>query len=78
VLPEAQQEIKTYIELYKLNHGGQTPGNMYILYDYLSLTGDDKWSEPPVLNVVQAQKAALAPSVDLSKAEARKIDVKKK
>lgn len=78
VLTDAQQEIKTYIELYKLNHGGQTPGNMYILYDYLSLTGDDKWSEPPVLNVVQAQKPALAPSVDLSKAETRKIDVKKK
>jgi predicted Zn-dependent protease len=78
VLPEAQQEIKTYIELYKLNHGGQTPGNMYILYDYLSLTGDDKWSEPPVLNVVQTQKAALAPSVDLSKADTRRIDAKKK
>lgn len=78
LLPEAQQEIKTYVELYKLNHGGQTPGNMYILYDYLSLTGDDKWSEPPVLNVVQAQKAVLAQGVDVSKAETRKIDVKKK
>lgn len=76
---EAQQEIKTYIELYKLNHGGQTPSNMYILYDYLSLTGDDKWSEPPVVNVTQTQRGALVPAADVSKAEtARGADIKKK
>ena len=78
VLAEAQQEIKTYIDIYKLNNGGRVPGNMHILYDYLSLTGDDKWSQPPVLNVVQAQAAAANPPVDMSKAEAKKIDVRKK
>lgn len=78
VLAEAQQEVKTYIELHMLNHGGQVPGNMNILYDYLSLSGDDKWSAPPVTNVVQAQKVALSSTVDVSKTEPRKPDVKKK
>jgi len=78
VLADAQKEIKTYIDLYKLNQGGALPANMYILYDYLSLTGDDRWSEPPVLHVMQTQTAAFNPAVEVSKAETRKIDVKKK
>jgi hypothetical protein len=73
---EAQKEIKTYIELYKVNHGGALPGNMYILYDYLSLTGEDTWSNRPVLNVVQAQ-AAASPVGETSKAETKKTEVKK-
>jgi len=78
VLAEAQKEIKTYIDLYKLNHGGAVPPNMYILYDYLSLTGDDKWSEPPVLHVAQTQTVTFSPPVEVSKAETRKVEVKKK
>lgn len=78
VLAEAQQEIKTYIEIYKLNNGGRVPGNMYILYDYLSLTGDNKWSQPPVLNVVQKDPANVALSADLSKPDTRKADPQKK
>jgi predicted Zn-dependent protease len=77
-LSEAQQEIKTYIEMYKLNTGGGVPGNMPILYDYLSLTGDEKWSQPPVLNVTQTQSAVIRSSVDVSKAVTTGIDVKKK
>lgn len=76
VLADAQQEIKTYIELYKLNHGGEVPKNLPILYDYLSLTGEDKWSRPPVVNVVQAQPASS--HLEVSRAEATRIDVKKK
>ena len=78
VLAEAQQEIKTYIEIFKMNNGGRVPGNMHILYDYLSLTGDEKWSQPPVLNVVQAEAVALNSSIDVNKTEARKIESKKK
>jgi tetratricopeptide (TPR) repeat protein len=75
--PEAQKEIKTYIDLYKINSGGTLPPNMYILYDYLSLTGDDKWYEPPALHV-QTQGVAFSPTVEVSKTETRKMDVKKK
>lgn len=57
-LPEAQREIKTYIELYKLNYGGRVPDNMPILYDYLSLTGDENWAQQPVTNVAQATGTA--------------------
>jgi len=78
VLAEAQQEIKTYIELYKHNHGGQLPDNMYILYDYLSLTGDDQWSQLPVTNVAQTQATSYSPTVDVSRAETKRTDVKKK
>lgn len=63
VQAEAQKEIKTYIESYKLNHAGSLPGNMHILYDYLSLTGDDRWVNPPVLNVAQAVGNALVEPV---------------
>jgi len=76
VLPEAQKEIKTYIELYKVDHGGRVPPNMYILYDYLSLTGDDQWSQQPVVNVAQASMAAT-PSMYESKPEVKKAEVKK-
>jgi tetratricopeptide (TPR) repeat protein len=75
VLADAQKEIKTYIELYKLNNGGRIPENMLILYDYLSLTGDDSWSQPPVVNVVQTQQTAS--QLDVRKTDARTIDAKK-
>jgi hypothetical protein len=78
VVAEAQQEIKTYIEIYKLNNGGRVPGNMHILYDYLSLTGDNKWSQPPVLNVAQTESTAVNPLADVSRVETRKSDVKRK
>ena len=69
VLAEAQKEIKTYIELYKVNHGGNLPHNMHILYDYLSLTGDDNWANPPVLNVSQMTTNELA---DTTRTEVKK------
>ncbi len=69
MLAEAQKEIKTYIALYKLNHGGTLPSNMYILYDYLSLTGDDAWANPPVVNVAQTPLTQLE---DPSRVEGKK------
>lgn len=56
-LGEAQKEMKTYIEVFKLNNGGVLPHGMYVLYDYISLTGDDAWSDPPVLNVSSANSS---------------------
>lgn len=71
LLADAQKEIKTYIELYKLNHVGTLPPNMYILYDYLSLTGDENWANPPVLNVSQMATNAPPAAAD-AKADAKK------
>lgn len=78
VFGEIQKEIKTYIELYKVNHGGAVPRNMYILYDYLSLAGEDTWSNRPVTNVAQTQPAGASPNVETGKAEAKKtVEAKK-
>ena len=78
--PEAQKEIKTYITLYKLDHGGNLPPGMLVLYDYLSLTGDDTWSEAPVVNVAQTQSPQQQPSahpVEAPRAPTKKAEVKK-
>ena len=87
VYPEAQKEIKTYIALYQLDHGGAQPPGMLVLYDYLTLTGDDSWSAPPMVNVAQAQLASQpvptspqpveAPKTPVKKAVVRKTDVNK-
>ncbi|HEV2964575.1 MAG TPA: M48 family metalloprotease [Candidatus Angelobacter sp.] len=72
-LPEAQKEIKAYIELYKLNNGGRVPPGMYILYDYLSLTGDNVWSQTPVVNVGQVE-TSVGLSSDLGRPETKKTE----
>ena len=63
VYADAANEIKTYVQLYKLNHGGNVPGNIHIMYDYLSLTGETSWSDPPVLNVSETTSGAPASEV---------------
>ena len=68
--------MRLVIELYKLDHGGRVPPNMFILYDYLSLTGDDQWSEPPVVNVSQAS-TAVAGFADVGKPEGKRVEIKK-
>jgi predicted Zn-dependent protease len=73
VYTEAANEIKTFVEFYKLNHGGNVPGNMHIMYDYLSLMGESAWSDPPVLNVTQTTSTAPAEVVSA----AAKRDVSK-
>ncbi len=80
VYPEAQKEIKTFISLYQLDHGGVLPPGMLVLYDYLTLTGDDSWSAPPVVNVAQAQapQQQMAPQpVEAPKPPVKKPPVKK-
>jgi predicted Zn-dependent protease len=75
---DAQKEIKTYIELYKLNNGGVLPPGMHVLYDYMTLTGDDSWSDPPALNVSEANALiagdtkSVAPPETKASAPARK------
>jgi predicted Zn-dependent protease len=53
IMEDAQKELKRYVELYQARQGGAVPAgwpiSMSILYDYLSLTGDDKWSVPQVV-----------------------------
>jgi tetratricopeptide (TPR) repeat protein len=84
VYPEAQKEIKTYISLYQLDHGGVLPPGMLVLYDYLTLTGDDSWAAPPVVNVAQAQpqqpmgpQPVETPKVPVKRPAVKKTDVSK-
>jgi predicted Zn-dependent protease len=42
-----KKELKTYVSLYQRQHGGALPNNMYIIYDYFSLAGEDSWYVPP-------------------------------
>ncbi len=60
LLSQAQKEIKTYVRLYQKTNGGRIPFNIHILYDYLSLSGDNEWAMPPVLHV------EFAPSADVT------------
>ena len=65
---QVKKELKTYVALYQRQHGGQLPGNMYIIYDYFLLIGDKSWYMPPAsvittknvdsLNVTQANVTA--------------------
>jgi hypothetical protein len=44
---EIKNEIEAYVALYQREHAGRLPGNMEILYDYLTLEGDTTWYMPP-------------------------------
>jgi len=44
---EIKNEIEAYVALYQREHAGRLPGNMEILYDYLTLEGDTSWYMPP-------------------------------
>jgi len=76
-LPEAQKEIKAYIEIYKLNSGGRVPPGIDILYDYLSLAGDDSWSRPTVVNVAQAESPTTTVTTTLNKLEPKKPELRR-
>ncbi|MFN7914656.1 MAG: M48 family metalloprotease [Vicinamibacterales bacterium] len=45
--PEIQESLKKYVSLYQRAHGGALPDNMHIIYDYLLMAGDEKWSASP-------------------------------
>lgn len=44
---EIQDSLKQYVTLYQREHGGAVPNNMHIIYDYLLMAGDEKWSATP-------------------------------
>jgi predicted Zn-dependent protease len=82
-LAEVQKEIKNYIELYKLNSGGYLPAGMHVLYDYLSLTGDDTWSDPQEINVsegnaVMARETKPAPPPEPRSSAPQRVERKPK
>ncbi|HEV3037073.1 MAG TPA: M48 family metalloprotease [Candidatus Angelobacter sp.] len=45
------EELKSYVNLYQRQNGGQLPANMPIIYDYFLLAGENSWFVPPVANV---------------------------
>ena len=49
--PEIQKELKTYVNLYQRNNMGSVPHNINIIYDYLSMSGENAWMVPPLMNV---------------------------
>jgi hypothetical protein len=44
---DIQDSLKRYVTLYQREHGGQLPNNMHIIYDYMLMAGDEKWSATP-------------------------------
>ncbi len=42
-----RKEVESYVALYQREHAGAVPGNMRILYDYLTLNGDTSWYTAP-------------------------------
>ena len=48
---EIDKELQTYVVMYQREHAGQLPNNMHIIYDYLTLAGDNSWYVPPAAEV---------------------------
>jgi tetratricopeptide (TPR) repeat protein len=48
---EIDKELQTYVVMYQREHAGQLPNNMHIIYDYLTLAGDNTWYVPPAAEV---------------------------
>jgi tetratricopeptide (TPR) repeat protein len=44
---EIRKEVEAYVALYQREHAGALPGNMHILYDYLTLAGETNWYAAP-------------------------------
>jgi len=57
---QIKKELKTYVALYQRQHTGAVPPNMYIIYDYLLLTGDKSWYVPPAAVVSTKYVNALS------------------
>jgi len=70
-----KKEIKTYIELYKVDHGGRSPQYVYFLYDYLR----SRETTNGITARGQRGQASMAahPSMYESKPEVKKAEVKK-
>ena len=46
---EVRKELESYIALYQRLHAGSLPNNMPILYDYLTLVGENNWYAAPAV-----------------------------
>jgi hypothetical protein len=57
-----KEELKSYVSSYQRQHAGALPNNMYIIYDYFSLAGDDSWYVPPAAVVSTKNVDPLAVS----------------
>jgi Peptidase family M48 len=44
---EIRKELESYIALYQRQHAGSLPNNMPVLYDYLTLVGENNWYAAP-------------------------------
>jgi hypothetical protein len=44
---EIRKEVEAYVALYQREHGGSVPGNIRILYDYLTMSGEPNWYAAP-------------------------------
>jgi tetratricopeptide (TPR) repeat protein len=44
---EIRKEVEAYVALYQREHAGSLPGNMHVLYDYLTLVGETNWYAAP-------------------------------
>jgi Zn-dependent protease with chaperone function len=70
LMAQAQQELKTYVELFQLKNAGMVPNGfpvtMRIIYDYLTLTGDTTWLVPPVMNTGTPRRSDAGKMVETS------------
>lgn len=53
--PQVQKSLKTYVSLYQRQNAGALPPNMYAIYDYMAMTGDQSWSVAGVINVAHTE-----------------------
>jgi hypothetical protein len=51
---ELRDALKKYVEVYQSEHAGNLPPNMYVIYDYLLMAGEESWYVPPVSVILPA------------------------
>jgi hypothetical protein len=59
---EIRKEIESYVALYQRQHAGSLPNNMPILYDYLTLVGENNWYAAPAAVVSTKNVEAIRTS----------------
>lgn len=55
---EVREALKKYVTVYQREHAGALPPNMYIIYDYLLMAGEDSWYVPPAAVIAAADGPA--------------------
>ncbi|MGB7844864.1 MAG: M48 family metalloprotease [Candidatus Acidiferrum sp.] len=59
---EIDKELRAFVKLYQREHAGKLPQNMRIIYDYLTLAGDNVWYVPPAAEVATRYGDSLSVS----------------